>query len=214
MGVMKRLAGLGGRRGRSSGGASGALGRVDFNFFLDRKHIMDRVDAKTHKILMRVGGFARLTMKRSIRAKRSGKQARTVNVDGKMLYVPIHGKVLDAGTGAIVSTPLAARAHLAMRDRLRSEGAGKPPRRGALDLLRKHIYFSLDPETESVVIAPLVFAKQPSLIGVQNVPELLEYGGREVFRHFTGTYAPHPYVRPVRSLAEQKMAEQVEAIPL
>lgn len=219
MGVMKRLLGSG--RGFSSGrmrapamGRS-ALGHVDFSLFLDRKVVMERIDAKTQRVLMRVGGFARTTMRNSIKHPRTGKKARTVNVNGRLLFVPRgRGKVLDAQTGAVVSTPLATRAHLVMRDRLRSEGANKPPRRGPLDLLRKHIYFAFEPESESVVIAPLVFGSQPSLIGVQNVPELLEFGGKEVFRHHVGTYAPHPYVRPVKPLAEQKMAEEIERIPL
>jgi hypothetical protein len=224
MGVMKRLAGMGGARIRGVGGGralgpSGRIAQVDFKMFLDRKLVTDRIDAKSQKILMRTGGFGRLTMKRMIRARPTGKRSRTVNVDGRQLFIPNKGNrqermVRDAQTGAVVSTPLAARAHIAFRQQQLASGAGKPPHRGPLDLLRKHIYFSYDPTSESVVIAPLVFAKQPPLIGAQNVPELLEFGGREVFKHYTGTYAPHPYVRPTKVLAEMKMAELTESIPL
>lgn len=215
MGVMKRIA-----TGVSPGRAGRGFGAdVRFEMFLDRKTVTDRVSEKQRKVLNRVGGFARVTMKRSIRAPLRSKKARTVIVSGKACYVPIgRGKVLDAETGQPVTTRMAALAHLAMRDRLKSEGAGLPPRRGKLDLLRKHIYYSYDPESESVVIAPLVFAKQPPLIGAASVPELLEFGGREVFQgkgnSWIGTYSPRPFVRPVMPLALDKMAEEIDRIPL
>ena len=214
MGVMKRIA---------TGVSPGRVGRgfvdVRFEMFLDRQTVVDRINAKRRKVLNRVGGFSRVTMKRSIRAPLKGKKARTVVVSGKACYVPIgRGKVLDAQTGQPVRTQLAALAHLAMRDRMKSEGVGLPPRRGPLDLLRKHIYYSYDPASESVVIAPLVFAKQPPLIGAASVPELLEFGGQEMFHAkgqvWTGTYAPRPFVRPVMPLAQRKMAEEIESIPL
>jgi len=218
MGVMKRLAG-GGGRGRFGSPSSAGFANVRFEMFLDRKTVMDRVDAKRLKVLNRVGGFARLTMKRSIRAPLKSKKARTVQVGDVLCYVPIgRGKVLDASTGKPVATRLAALAHLKMRDKVRSDGAGQPPRRGPLDLLRKHIYYSYDAASESVVIAPLVFLSQPPLIGAASVPELLEFGGQEIFsakgHTWTGVYEPHPFVRPVLPKAEQKLAELIESVPL
>lgn len=216
MGVMKRIAtGVSIGRSRSAGGFLD----VRFEAFLDRKGVIDRIGAKRAKVLNRVGGFARVTMKRSIRAPLRSKKARTVTIGGKQVFVPVgRGKVLDAATGQPVTTRMAQLAHLAMRDKLRSEGAGLPPRRGALDLLRKHIYYSYDEASESVVIAPLVFAKQPPLIGASSVPELLEFGGKEQFHakghSWTGTYSPHPYVRPVLPLAEEKLAQEIESVPL
>jgi hypothetical protein len=213
MGVMKRLAT--GVRGPSAG----RFVDVRFDMFLDRKGVMDRIGAKRAKVLKRVGGFARVTMQRSIRAPLKSKKSRTVTVGGKSLFVPIgRGMVLDAETGRPVTTRMAALAHVALREQKRSEGAGLPPRRGPLDLLRSKIYFSLDPATESVVIAPLVFAKQPPLIGASSVPELLEFGGKEIFRakghQWIGNYEPHPFVRPVLPLAEEKLAQEIESVPL
>jgi hypothetical protein len=216
MGVMKRIA-TGASIGRSRSG--GGFVDVRFEAFLDRKGVLERIGAKRAKVLNRVGGFARTAMKRSIRAPLKSKKARTVVVGGKACYVPIgRGKVLDAATGQPVTTRMAQLAHLAMRDQLKSDGAGLPPRRGALDLLRKHIYYSYDEPTESVVIAPLVFTKQPPLIGASSVPELLEFGGKELFHAkghaWTGTYSPHPFVRPILPLAEAKLAEEIERTPL
>src|SRR4051812_41597691 len=177
MGVMKRIAT--GVTGPSKGG----FVDVRFDFFFDRQGIMDRIGKKQAKVLGRTGAYARTVMKNSIRAPLKSKKARTVMVGDKACFIPIgRGKVLDAETGQPVTTRLAALAHIAMRSQQKESGAGLPPRRGALDLLRKHIYFSLDMATESVVIAPLVFHSQPPLIGAASVPELLEYGGRETFR--------------------------------
>lgn len=212
MGVAKRI---------STGvrSASGGFVNVRFDMFLDRKGVIDRVGKKKAKILNRVGGFSRTVMRRSIRAPLRGKKARTVMVGELACFVPLgRGKVLDAKTGQPVSTAVAAQAHLALRGKIRSEGAGLPPRRGPLDLLRKHIYYSLDPETESVVIAPLVFSRQPPMSGAKNVPELLEFGGKEFFQakgaSWVGTYSPHPFVGPVMPLAQQKMEQEIEAVPL
>ena len=96
---------------------------------------------------------------------------------------------------------------------------GGPPRSRQGDL-RKHIYFGLDPVTESVVIAPLKFQSQPKLIGAESVPDLLEGGGQELLmdpRRKTTVkveYGPRPFVAPQLQPAEQKMADELEKTPL
>jgi len=82
-------------------------------------------------------------------------------------------------------------ARSSMRRRKRSALRGQPPSVDQGDLLK--IFYSFDPSTGSVVIAPLVYDSK-------NVPLLLELGGR-VTRKIKGhrvsqRYAPHPYMAP------------------
>lgn len=219
MGVMKRLATGGmprirtGRYGKSSDGF-----HVDFSMFVDRKGVMERVDRKTLRVLSGTGAYARSSMRNSIRSHPTSKKSRTIQVGDVACFVPPHGKVLDAKTGRPVTTRLAALAVVAFRARTRAEGVGKPPRRGATDLLRKRIFFGVEADTETVVIGPEMFAKQPSMIGATSVPQLLDQGGREQIRMggmtFMANYEPRPFVAPQMPIAQKKMAELIESIPL
>lgn len=223
MGVMKRLATGASysrpriRTGRYGQGSDGF--HVDFSMFVDRKGVMERVDRKVLRILGGTGAYTMGSMRKSIRSQPTSKKSRSIQVGDTLCFVPPKGgKVLDAATGRPVSTPLAARAVIAFRARAQSEGEGRPPRRGVTDLLRKHIFFGVDAETETVVIGPEMFAKQPTMSGANSVPELLEKGGQERVTlgglTYMANYAPRPFVAPQKTIAQNKMSELVETIPL
>lgn len=175
---------------------------------------MARLGAKQRKVLALTGGFARTVMKRSIKPAKKSKKARTVIVDGQPLLVPQYGKVLDAKTMNPVRKQLADEARRAMAVRMRSEGAGKPPH-SRTGLLRDHIYFAVDGDSEKVIIAPLVFQSQPrGLVKVESVPELLERGGTVRLKDVLVKYQPRPYVAPVRDVAFAKMKSLVKSVKL
>lgn len=188
---------------------------VDFKMFLDRPDVMKRINRYQRRVLAKAGGYARTAMRRTIRPPKSGKKSRTVLVDRISVLVPVRGKVVDARTQRPVATALAQKARLAMAAKYKSEGAGQPPRRGPSDLLRKHIYFGLTPDNETVVIGPMLFSSQPQgLQGARTVPELLNKGGSVVNRGMVSQYAPHPYVEGPAELAKRKLAELVASEPL
>lgn len=187
---------------------------VDFKMFLDRKHVAKRIDRKTQRVLAKAGAYGRTAMKREIRPPKSGKKSRTVVVNGLAVIVPVRGKVVDAKTQRPVSKAIADLARLAMAKRYKSEGAGKPPRRGPTDLLRKHIYFGLDPDGETVVIGPMLFSKQPPLVQVTTIPELLNKGGGQNIMGRYVKYEPHPFTPRPAELAAKKLAELVKSEPL
>jgi len=187
---------------------------ISFSMFLDRPGVMRRVDKKIQRVLAQTGAYARVAMQRQIRPAKRGKKARTILVGRQLLLVPIYGKVVDAKTKRPVSKPLADAARRAMGQRLRSEGAGRPPRRGPTDLLRKHIYFGVEPNSETVVIGPMKFHRQPSLVGASSVPELLEKGGGEIVGGVLTKYEPHPFVQSTLPAAERKFRELIERVPL
>jgi len=187
---------------------------VKFDMFVDRPGVMRAIAAKRRKVLGQAGAYARTAMQRQIRAPKGSKKARTVTVGGVPCLVPIHGKVVDTRTGRPVAKHLADQARAAMAARWRDEGAGRPPRRGPTDLLRKNIFFGVDLPSESVVIGPRVFAKQPKLRGAKSVPELLNSGGVEIIMDRPVTYEPRPYIETVLPVAARKLAELVEKVPL
>jgi hypothetical protein len=215
MSVMKRLAG--GAIPRIKTGRYGGSGdgfHVDFSMFVDRKGVIERIDRKKLRVLGGTGAYAMGAMRKKIRAPRNTKKSQTINVRGRNYYVPVQGKVRDASTGRVVTEKEAVLAHDAMRQRRQSEGVGQPPRRGPSDLLRKHIFFGVEPESEAVTIGPEMFAKQPPLIGATSVPHLLEKGGAQMIHGVIAKYGPRPYVEPTLPIAQQKMTELIEKIPL
>lgn len=187
---------------------------VDFSMFIDKPHVARRLSKYKKAVLGGTGAFAKTAMKRQIRPKAKGKRARTVTVDGVACLVPIHGMVVDAKTQRPVAKQLAAKARLAMRAKTKAEDAGKPPRRGPTDLLRKHIYFGVEPDSETVVVGPMMFSSQPKLSGVVSVPQLLEEGGREHTIAGLVKYSPRPFVAPTMPTAQKKFAELTESTPL
>lgn len=188
--------------------------KVKFEFFLDRKKVMDRLTKKQLRVLGQTGAFARTVMRRSIKPAKNSKRARTIVVDGQALFVPQYGLVLDAKTMKPVRTALADEARRVMAAKQRSEGAGQPPR-SRTGLLKDHIYFAVDGDSEKVIIAPLVFKSQPrGLVKVESVPELLERGGWLRLKDVLVKYQPRPYVSPVRDVAVKKMRELVVKVKL
>jgi hypothetical protein len=188
--------------------------KVRFDLFLDRPHIMKRLGVYQRKVLGATGAYGRRVMKSLIRPPLKSKRARTVVVSGRQVIVPIQGKVVDAQTMRPVSRDMADAARQLMRAKLTSQGAGKPPRRGPTDKLRRHIYFSLDPTTESVVIGPAPFANQPYMPGRASVPELLDKGGYQRIVEQMVKYEPHPYTPQTMEVAKRKFRQLIEKTPL
>ncbi len=100
---------------------------VDVKMFLNTAEVEKRIGAKQRKVLALTGRYSQVAMKRQIRPPKSSKKARTVVVHGRLLLVPVHGKVVDAKTLKPVSAMLAREARLAMSAKLRSEGEGAAP---------------------------------------------------------------------------------------
>lgn len=192
---------------------------VSFSMFVDRKNVMDRVDAKNLKVLSRTGAYVMRAMRNSIKpAPKKEQRKSVVVVRGINCKVPVFGKVIDANTGAPVSHKVSIEARKKVATFNKSLGAGQPPRRGPTDLLRKRIFYGVETETETVVIGPEKFTKQPELIGAASVPELLDKGGKEVFhfarQRFIASYEPRPFVGPLVPLAEKTLERFIEDIPL
>lgn len=187
---------------------------VDFKMFIDRPKVMRAVAQKQRRVLAKTGAYARVAMKRSIRRAPSRKKPRTWLVRGVPCLVPFKGKVTDARTSRPVPRHIADEARAVVAKRQRARGAGKPPRSRSGEL-KQHIYFGVDPKTESVVIGPMVFRKQPAgLVGAKSIPELLNKGGGQRLKGVLVKYAPHPFVEPILPIAEKKMAEEIERTPL
>lgn len=188
-------------------------GGVRFEWFIDRPNVLRHVDNKVRRVLARTGGFGKTVIRRSIRPPKKSKKARSVVVDGRTFIAPAggnRGKVIDAATGRPATTVQAREARNALRQRLRKEGVGKPPRRGPTDLLRRFILFGVDPDTERVVIGALPFRKQPRLSGVKTVPELLEKGGGEYIGNELVKYQPRQFVQPALDTTLAKMGDLIE----
>lgn len=99
---------------------------------------------------------------------------------------------------------LRKRAQTIQRYRKKASAPGTPPsahkERGAL--LRKLLYFSYDPRTDSVVVGPVAH-------GRGEAPNLNEFGGRVTRRRrgvpYVATYAPRPFMAPTLKAAEPKL---------
>lgn len=209
---------------------------VDFSMFIDRPHVMRRVGAKQRRILAKTGGYGRTSMKRLIKRPLKRKKPRTVRLRDPLTgrednyYVPPEGPVLlvkrkkKHRERREFPAPghMAYLARLEVSKRYQKSSRGQPPRRGPTDLLRKHIYFGLDLETESVVIGPMPFESQPPMLRRKTVPELLNRGGYKVAspgngrigKHRIGRvlvrYVPHPFVEPVLPIARKKMRQLIK----
>lgn len=135
------------------------------------------------------------------------------------VIVPVEGfgRVLDAKSGRPVSREDSEKARLQMRILRKAEGAGvgggpgQPPRRGPTDLLRKFTLWDVVEERGNItaVIGAEKFAKQPRLVGVSAVPELLEKGGGEYIGSQLVAYSPHPFAAPSQQPTINKMPELI-----
>lgn len=188
--------------------------RTNFRYFLDRPHVARALTKYKRTVLAKTGAFGRFKVKGSLRRQRRGKKARTVVISGRPLAAPMKGLVRDINTGQPVGRKIAALARRELSRRQREEGAGKPPMRGPTDNLWRGIYFDVYLPTESTRIYVEVFEDQPRLRGVDDVPELLEFGGWEMIAGAYAKYDPHPFVRPQLPAVGQKMADLVRTTPL
>lgn len=184
---------------------------VDFKMFLDRAKVMKAIDRKRRRVLSKVGGFTRTAMQRSIKPAPKRKKPRTYLVRGVPCIVPFRGKVTDSRTGRPVPRAIADEARV-VASRQRTTGAGKPPRSRSGEL-RQHIYFGVDDKTESVVIGPMKFGKQPDLVNAASVPDLLNKGGGQRIAGSLVRYSAHPFVGPLLPLAEKKLSALVKSEP-
>lgn len=99
---------------------------------------------------------------------------------------------------------LRRRAQTSMRYRRKSSSPGQPPsahrERGAM--LRKLLYFSYDPRTDSVVVGPVAS-------GRGEAPRLNEFGGRITRQRrgvpITYSYPARPFMAPALKAAEPKL---------
>ncbi len=99
---------------------------------------------------------------------------------------------------------LRRRAQTSMRYRRKSSAPGQPPsahkERGAL--LRKLLYFSYDPHSDSVVVGPVAS-------GRGEAPRLNEFGGRVTRRRrgvpYVATYPARPYMAPALKAEEPRL---------
>lgn len=185
-----------------------------FSMFVDRPGVMARIERKRLRVLSKVGAYSRSAMQRQIRAPNAGRKNRTVTIEGRAYFVPVRGRVIDVASSRAATTEQAIEARRLLAQQLGRKGAGKPPRRGPTDLLRKHIYFGIDEATESAIIGPLRFDSQPSLVGASSIPELLEQGGGQFIGDMLVKYDPHPFAAPTMPIAEQKFRELIESEPL
>lgn len=187
---------------------------VRFDWFVDRELVRSRVDKKVLSVLSQVGAFGRNKMRSSILPQKASKKHRTVDVEGKLFLVPISGRVIDVATGRDARKSEADAARAALRGRLKSEGVGKPPRRGPSNLLRRFILFGVDPQSESVVIGAMPFASQPRLVGAVSVPELLDQGGGEYIGGELVRYDPRPFVQPAFDKTLNKFKNLIQSVSL
>lgn len=99
-------------------------------------------------------------------------------------------------------------ARRSMRKRKGPSAVGSPPN-AHVGLLRKHVYFSYDRQSDSVVVGPayLEYDAQKAVLGGKTIPALLEYGGQ--FAKFQGeglepeivTMPARPYMGPALGAA-------------
>ena len=192
----------------------GVTMRARFRLYVDRPHVMARVERKKLAVLARVGAFGRRVMKNKYRKPLTGKRLRQVAVNGKQYLVPIQGRVIDLTTGQPCREQEANAARIELAKVLRHSSAGKPPRRGPTDNLYRFTDFGIDPATESAVIGAIPFDQQPRMEGRVSVPELLDKGGGEYIGNLLVQYDAYPFTAPSLGPTAAKMAQLVESIPL
>jgi hypothetical protein len=200
--------------------------------FVNRPYVVRRINKWKLARLGRVGAYARGAMRKQIRPplKGRGKKSRTVVIvpvpadmpnswrgpppSQIVCFVDPQGMVINLANGRPVPVKVADKARMALRAGKKGQGEGKPPRRGPTDKLRKHIYFSIDVEHESVVIGPEPFAHQPVMPGRVSVPELLNKGGIEIIFGIPVKYGPRPFIETILPPALGKLKQEIARHPV
>jgi hypothetical protein len=178
---------------------------------LNKELLKTAITSKAERVLFKTGAYALTTMRRNIRAAKKAKQFYTVQFGSRKFLVPRVGKVLDAKTKRPVSALDAETARHLLKQQLTTEAAGQPPRRGPSDLLRELMKFTVDLTTYTVSAGPILFSKQPKLVGAQNVPELLEFGGGEYRKDQLVHYQPRPFIAPAVQTTQTRMEQLIES---
>lgn len=154
------------------------------SLFLDREAVLQRVDAGVAKVFREVGYDWRDHAKKQIKRAR---QKTLAEMTAEELEVHEVRKRIAKEEGRRAKKPLAS-----------SEPGDSP--RSVTGLLRKHQYFALDQNTDSLVMGA---AKLNSSKG-DNVPEILEKGGRTKDGHYIEA-------RPNTSTAFDKVRPSIPA---
>lgn len=168
------------RSGR--GGGSGEVLRV-IELFFDKDAVLRAVDEARRQALSKAGAFIRQEARQRLRVA-GRKSLSEMSKDERQIH---HITAWKASKG------LRAKA---WRPRKHSR-PGQPPRVSPGSPLKKFLYFSYDPTTQSVVIGPVGFRP------VNPVPSILEFGGRARL----GYVQPRPYMGP----ALEKVKPQIPA---
>lgn len=178
---------------------------VDFKFrsTFDAKKILDRMDKKVGRVLLRSGAFAQKSIKRSIRKAGKAGKARSKR---EKAFFDDQGNLRSSITGRFIKTSGISR-------------PGQPPR-SHTGGLRNNIRFSIDKKNESVVVGAQRFASKGNAkdIKPKTVPAVLEFGGsrktrriiRGKSRSITYRHKPRPFVGPKTKLAAEKFAESMK----
>lgn len=190
-------------------------------FFFNTPQVLARLGKWRHDILVRVGAYGRGAMRNKLgRPQRKQTRERTVAIDGYFprksgqvtrwtgtVFVPRRGRVMRISTKKPVPAAVAAYAVNVVSQRVKGQGAGKPPKRGPSGLLRQGVTFSLDDKTETVVIGVEPIAgKGNGLINAVSTGQLLDKGRARWLQHparaaagqpaVPARFSEHPFTQP------------------
>lgn len=199
---------------------------VSKSMFLDRSKVFKALDKKRRVVLLRTGGYTRKIMRNSMkRAKKdkAGAEVRTVTDDGREVTIDYRGRVKDV-RGRFLPRAEAARvraraAASSTKSQAPSGGSrpGEPPRY-RVGTLRNKIHFGYDPQTQSVIVGPELFATKTTPVAGKTTPELLNEGGGARITTPLGvtaaSYAPRPFTPPAEAAGVKFFHELIESTPL
>ncbi len=165
-------------------------------FFFDREIVARRLDKAKRKVFSRTGGLTRKIARNSMKRVSKSKVKRIAKLRAELAqlkrrkqspYVQGRQKVLDSQIWAL--------------ERSLHSPPGKPPK-VIQGNLKQHLYYSLDSQTDSVVIGPA------KLSGGNGAPEIQEFGGFVTTRAGgrRAKVLPRPYMGPARDKVQPQIA--------
>lgn len=155
--------------------------------FVDRKKVKRRVNKAKLKNLTKQGAYVRTAARSSIRKARM-KKVGEMTSDERRSYE----RRVVANKRAGLPKPKRPKA---------SSRPGEPPR-SQVGTLRKFLFFSFDPRSESVVVGPARTTADD-----QDAPRTLEFGGTAEVGGSRRRIAPRPYMGPALTQEQPKFAE-------
>lgn len=214
------------------------MAKAVFNikWYFNTPEMIARLGKWRNDTLARVGAYGHGVFRKKLgRPQLVNRKARTVHVHAVLtnkrpphrvwvfddfVYVPQHGLAVNARTRQPVHKIVARRAAKMVAKQVKGTGEGKPPRMGPTKKLRDRNEFSLDSETESVVIGTVPFPpKDP--IAAASVPELLDKGLKGWINSALAPaggvfvkYSKFPYVDSVLPIAQKKLEQLIERRPV